>query len=114
MGRGRLFAGRLQILDHSALHNDWSEGRLDARGSIAGAALTVGELIARLREVDPTALVVLSCADGGYDSVLAVDERPMKLNVNRWDGFGRHDLPADDEAPDVIALAILSEPCAGK
>ena len=73
-------------------------------------ALTVGELIAQLQRADPATPVVISGANGGFDGVQAVTERPLKLNVNAFDGFGRHDLPADGEQPDVLALAILCVP----
>jgi hypothetical protein len=82
------------------------------RGTVSGStpSLTVGELIARLQQADPNALVVIAGQYGGFDGVLAVGERPLKLNVNGLDGFGRHDLPAEGEPPDVTGLAILVAP----
>ena len=73
-------------------------------------SLTVAELIARLEKADPNAPVVIAGQYGGFDGVLAVDERPLKLNVNGLDGFGRHDMPAEGEQPDVTGLAILVAP----
>lgn len=73
-------------------------------------ALTVGELIARLEQADPETPVVICGANGGFNGVIAVTERPLKLNVNAFDGFGRHDVPGEGEQPDVTALAILCEP----
>ncbi|MBI4920340.1 MAG: hypothetical protein HY834_01200 [Devosia nanyangense] len=67
-------------------------------------------MIARLEKVDPNAPVVIAGQYGGFDGVIAVDERPLKLNVNSFDGFGRHDLPAEGERPDVTGLAILVAP----
>lgn len=77
--------------------------------SAATPALTVGDLIAQLQKVDPNAPVVIAGQYGGFECVLAVSEQPLRLNVNGLDGFGRHDLPAAGEAPDVLALAVLAE-----
>lgn len=97
-------------IDITALHRPQTGPIRKSNAAVSAASLTVGELIARLQQADPNAPVVIAGQYGGFDGVLAVDERPLKLNVNGFDGFGRHDMPAEGEQPDVTGLAILSAP----
>lgn len=73
----------------------------------ANRVLTVGELIALLRDADPLAPVVIAGREGGFDGVRAVARQPLRLNVNTLEGFGPHEAPAPGEQPDAFALAVV-------
>jgi hypothetical protein len=71
--------------------------------------LTVGELVALLSETDPTTPVVIPVQYGGFSGKLRLERRPLRLNVNRLEGFGPHDVAGSGEREDIIAVAIVAD-----
>ena len=72
------------------------------------SGLTVGEMIAYLEKLDPLAPVLVPAENGGLEEIVLVTARGVRLNVNRADGFGPHEVPAFGEKPDTDAVLILS------
>lgn len=101
----------MQVLDE--IRSRSGSGHLEAR-DVPGTArrntnrvLTVGDLIALLQDADPTAPVVIAGREGGYECVRAVAEQPLRLNVNKLEGFGPHEAPAPGERPDALGLVVV-------
>lgn len=72
--------------------------------------LTAGMLIALLEDYDPEAPIVIEGQYGGFECVRRTSRLPLRLNVNSLEGFGPHDRVDFDEAADVTAVAILTQP----
>jgi hypothetical protein len=75
--------------------------------------MTVGDLIALLEDVDPTAPVVIAGQYGGYDSVRGLSRVPLTFDVNQLEGFGRHEQAASGERADAVAIAVIVETTGG-
>lgn len=87
--------------------------KLDAqslKSSNGVSGLTVGEMIAWLEQLDPTAPVLVPAENGGLDEVVLVTALGVSLNVNRAEGFGPHEVTASGEQPDTDAVLLLSAP----
>jgi len=85
--------------------------KIDAKSlksSSGVSGLTVGEMIAHLEKLDPMAPVLMPAENGGFEEIVLVTARGVRLNVNRADGFGPHEVPAFGEKPDIDAVLILS------
>lgn len=83
--------------------------RLDAaqyREAGQTAHMCVAELIDALRLLDPNAPVMIGGAYGGFVDVRMLGVAPVRLNVNNCEGFGPHDVPGPDEAPEVVAVIV--------
>lgn len=72
------------------------------------SGLTVGEMIAFLEKLDPTAPVLMPAENGGLEEVVLVAARGVRLNVNQAEGFGPHEVSAAGEEPDTNAMLLLS------
>ena len=70
------------------------------------SGLTVGDVIAMLETFDPTAPVMVSGENGGFEEVLGFRTTGVVLNVNSADGFGPHDLPDDGARADLVAVVL--------
>jgi hypothetical protein len=68
--------------------------------------LTVGALIALLKTFEPGAQVLVRGEHGGLDVVLDLHSAPVRLNVNRAEGFGPHELASADEEADGLAVVV--------
>lgn len=72
------------------------------------SGMTVGEMIAHLEQLDPLAPVLMPAENGGLDEIVVVTARGVRLNVNRAEGFGPHEVPAFGEMADTDAVLLLS------
>ena len=68
--------------------------------------LTVSDLIALLKTLDPAALVLVRGENGGLDEVLGLRLLPVRLNVNSAEGFGPHELAIAGEPADGLAVLV--------
>ena len=72
------------------------------------SGMTVGEMIAHLEQLDPLAPVLMPAENGGLEEIEVVTARGVRLNVNRAEGFGPHEVPAFGEMADTDAVLLLS------
>lgn len=70
--------------------------------------MTVRELIEKLHEFDPEAMVVKSGYEGGLNEITDVFTRGIRLNVNDEWYYGDHSACEDGEDADVIAVFFNS------
>jgi hypothetical protein len=85
-----------------------------ARPRRAGAgALTAGELIALLEDLDPATPIVIEGQYGGFDSARAICRVPLRFNVNSLEGFGPHERASPGQPPEALAAALLVLPAPG-
>jgi hypothetical protein len=83
----------------------------ETRSTTAGAeALTAGDLIALLEDLDPATPVVIAGQYGGFDGVRGISRLPLRFNVNSLEGFGPHDRASPGEPPHAHAVAVLVRP----
>ena len=71
-------------------------------------ALTVGQLRKRLAAVDETFLVLLPGPEGGFSGLDTMEVHGVVLNANNDPSFGPHEVPADGQRPNAVALVLLS------
>ncbi len=68
--------------------------------------MTVAELITALSAVDPTHLVVVPGREGGFAEVSVVRTLGLRLNCNRHEFFGPHDIPQSGQPAQAVAVAL--------
>ena len=68
--------------------------------------LTARQLIDLLSKLDPEAPMMIGGTYGGFVDVRGVEQRAVRLAVNRLDGFGPHDVVVEGEHADCQAAII--------
>jgi hypothetical protein len=68
--------------------------------------VTVAELITALSAVEPTHLVVVPGREGGFAEVDVVRTLGLRLNCNRHEFFGPHDIPQSGQPAQAMAVAL--------
>lgn len=78
-------------------------------GEPSGQALgiSVGELVAALQAYDARQLVVVPGQNAGFVGVAGVRPVGLKLFVNAHPDFGPHEVPSDQEGPDLTAVVLV-------
>jgi len=69
--------------------------------------LTARQLIDLLSKLDPEAPTMICGAYGGFVEVRGIEQRAVRLAVNRLDGFGPHDVAVEGEPADCQAAIIV-------
>jgi len=70
-------------------------------------ALTARQLIDLLGKLDPEVPMMIGGTYGGFVDVRGVEQRAVRLAVNRLDGFGPHDVVVEGEHADCQAAIIV-------
>ena len=70
-------------------------------------ALTVRQLIDLLSKLDPETPMMIGGTYGGFVDVRGLEQRAIRLRVNRLDGFGPHDVAVEGEHADCQAAIIV-------
>lgn len=68
--------------------------------------MTVAELIERLKQFDPSQMVMVNGYEGGLKDVKFVGDARVRLNVNTERYYGPHEASYEDENHDVVAVTI--------
>lgn len=70
--------------------------------------MNVKQLIKKLESCDPSAMVVISGYEGGYNEAVACHEIGLKLNADAKWYDGKYDMVEyDDEQVHCLAISIL-------